>query len=238
MSEENKTDLPENPVTPNPPEEQDPASAAPAESPDPAADAADASPDASDRPDAADASPDAPVPEPKPDETAQLRDRLLRLQADFDNYRKRQARDRQDLVAQAGADVLESMLAPMDHLELAIDTFARTAAPDDPFLKGIRMVRDEMLAAFGRFSLVPIETAVGAELDPTCEEALGLLPAPGIEENHVAVVVRKGYRLHGKVLRAAQVMVGAGTPAPADATPAHPDEAGASPAAPAAPQEA
>ena len=156
--------------------------------------------------------------ETTPDETVVLRDRLLRLQADFDNYRKRMARDRQDFVTQANADVLEAMLPPMDHLELAIDTMAKTAAEDDPFLKGVRMVRDEILSAFSRFSLEPIETKVGAELDPQCEEALGLLPTPGIEENHIALVVRKGYRLHGKVLRAAQVMAGAGTPAaePAD----------------------
>lgn len=161
------------------------------------------------------ASPDAeetPAAESAPDEAAVLRDRLLRLQADFDNYRKRMARDHQDFVAQAGADVLEAMLPPMDHLELAIDTMEKTAAADDPFLKGVKMVRDEMLAAFARFSLEPIDTKVGAELDPQCEEALGLLPVPGIAENHIAVVVRKGYRLHGKVLRAAQVMAGAGAP--------------------------
>ena len=161
------------------------------------------------------ASPDAeetPAAESAPDEAAVLRDRLLRLQADFDNYRKRMARDHQDFVAQAGADVLEAMLPPMDHLELAINTMEKTAAADDPFLKGVKMVRDEMLAAFARFSLEPIDTKVGAELDPQCEEALGLLPVPGIAENHIAIVVRKGYRLHGKVLRAAQVMAGAGAP--------------------------
>lgn len=159
----------------------------------------------------------APEEAKKPDEAAVLKDRLLRLQADFDNYRKRQARDRQDFVAQASADVLEAMLAPMDHLEMAIDTMSKTAAEDDPFLKGVKMVRDEMLSAFGRFSLEPIDTKVGAELDPSCEEALGLMPVPGIEENHIAIVVRKGYRLHGKVLRAAQVMAGAGAPAPESA---------------------
>ena len=63
-----------------------------------------------------------PAAESAPDEAAVLRDRLLRLQADFDNYRKRMARDHQDFVAQAGADVLEAMLPPMDHLELAINT--------------------------------------------------------------------------------------------------------------------
>ncbi len=151
----------------------------------------------------------------EPSEADALRDRLLRLQADFDNYRKRVARDRADLVAQAGADVLEAMLPPMDHLELAIDTMAKTAPADDPFLKGVRMVRDEMLAAFARFSLEPIPTEVGAELDPNAEEALGIVPVPGIPENRIAIVVRKGYALHGRVLRPAQVMVGAGAPAEA-----------------------
>ncbi len=162
-----------------------------------------------------------PAPEEaKPSEAEVLRDRLLRLQADFDNYRKRVARDHAELVAQAGADVLTAMLTPMDHLEMAIETMAKGAAPDDPVLKGVRMVHDEVAAVFERFSLSPVDTKIGAELDPSAEEALGILPVPGIEENRVAVVVRKGYRLHGKVIRAAQVMVGAGAPAAPEAAPA------------------
>ena len=153
----------------------------------------------------------------KPSEAEVLRDRLLRLQADFDNYRKRVARDHDELVAQAGADVLKAMLAPMDHLEMALETMAKAASPDDPVLKGVQMVHDEVAAVFERFSLRAVDTKVGAELDPSAEEALGILAVPGIEENRVAVVVRKGYRLHGKVIRAAQVMVGAGAPAAAAA---------------------
>ena len=152
-------------------------------------------------------------PETKPSEAEVLKGRLLRLQADFDNYRKRVARDHAELVAQASSDVLKAMLPPMDHLEMAIESMAKNAGEEDPMLKGVRMVRDELLAAFDRFALKPIDTQVGAELDPNAEEALGILPMPGIEENRIAVVVRKGYTLHGKVLRAAQVMVGAGTPA-------------------------
>ena len=151
--------------------------------------------------------------EEKPSEAQILKDRLLRLQADFDNYRKRVARDHAELVAQAGADVLKAMLTPMDHLEMAIESMARDVKEDDPMLKGVSMVHDELLRAFDRFGLTPIDTKVGAELDPNAEEALGILPVPGVAENRIAVVVRKGYTLHGKVLRAAQVMVGAGTPA-------------------------
>ena len=157
--------------------------------------------------------PDDQPPEEKPSEAQVLKDRLLRLQADFDNYRKRVARDHAELVSQAGADVLKAMLAPMDHLEMAIETMAKDAKEDDPVLKGVRMVHDELLRAFDRFGLAPVDTKVGAELDPNAEEALGILPVPGVAENRIAVVVRKGYTLHGKVLRAAQVMVGAGTPA-------------------------
>ena len=151
--------------------------------------------------------------EEKPSEAEVLKNRLLRLQADFDNYRKRVARDHAELVSQASADVLKAMLDPMDHLEMAIESMAKDAKDDDPMLKGVRMVHDELLHTFDRFSLKPIDTQVGDELDPNAEEALGILPVPGIAENRIAVIVRKGYTLHGKVLRAAQVMVGAGTPA-------------------------
>lgn len=150
-----------------------------------------------------------------PSETEVLQDRLLRLQADFANYRRRVARDHQELVEQAGSEVLAAMLSPMDHLELAIETMAKAAPEDDAVLRGVRMVRDELLAVFERFALRPVDTKIGAELDPGAEEALGMLPGSGLARNRVAAVVRRGYTLHGKILRAAQVMVGSEEPADA-----------------------
>ena len=162
---------------------------------------------------------DEPAPEEpaqegeRPSEVAVLQDRLLRLQADFTNYRKRVARDHRELVEQAAADVLAAMLSPMDHLEMAVETMAKSAPEDDPVLRGVRMVRDELLSVFDRFALRPVDTRLGAELDPSAEEALGMLPGSTLPRNRVAAIVRRGYTLHGRILRAAQVLVGSEEPA-------------------------
>ncbi len=146
--------------------------------------------------------------EPKSDETSLLKDRLLRLQADFDNYRKRVARDHQDLVAQSNAELIKAILTPLDHLERAVDSMAKGSDENDPNLKGVKMVQTALLSALERFGLKPLDIAVGEELDPNSQEALGVLPVPGIAEGRISAVVCRGYALNGKVLRAAQVMVG------------------------------
>ena len=145
----------------------------------------------------------------EPSEADVLRDRLARLKADFDNYRKRNARDFQESVEKSTGDVLKSFLSPLDNLERAIETMRKTMSEDDPCLKGVLLVQKEVLDALARNGVEPIDTKVGAELDPNLEEALGLVPAPGVAEGRVVFVVRKGYTHRGKVLRAAQVMAAA-----------------------------
>ena len=147
--------------------------------------------------------------EPEVSEADRLRDQLVRMKADFDNYRKRNARDFLEMVSKSSGDILAEFLSPLDNLERAIDTMRKTMAEDDPCLQGVLMVQRELLGALERHGVKPVDTKVGAELDPNLEEALGLIPAPGIAEGHIAVVVRKGYTLNGKVLRAAQVMAAA-----------------------------
>ncbi len=154
----------------------------------------------------------APATPDQPSEADRLKDRLLRLQADFDNYRKRMVRERMETMALANAELLSDLLTPLDHMERAISLMQQTAGRDDALLQGIRLVRTEWLAAMERFGLKAMTEIEGRRFDPTQQEALGMAAAPGVEEGHVAAVVRAGYTLNGRVLRAAQVMVAAGSP--------------------------
>lgn len=146
-----------------------------------------------------------------PAELDQLKERLLRLQADFDNYRKRMVRERQETIALANADLLCELMTPLDHMDRAIETMARGADADDACVQGIRLVRTELLAALGRFGLQPMETS-GQPFDPTRHEALGWAQVPGVEDGRIAMEMRAGYLLNGRVLRAAQVLLAGAAP--------------------------
>ncbi len=144
----------------------------------------------------------------QPTELERTKDRLLRLQADFDNFRKRMARERQETVLRANEELLDALLTPLDHLDRAIEAIQQDRPGEDPFLQGVRMVRDELQAVLERFGLKPIE-ALGEAFDPNRHDALGLMPAGAGEgePGQVAAEVRRGYLLNGRVLRAAQVLV-------------------------------
>ncbi len=147
----------------------------------------------------------------EPSELERATERLLRLQADFDNYRKRMARERQETVLRANEDLLGALLTPLDHLGKAIEAIQQDRPEDDAFLQGVRMVHDELLGVLGRFGLKPVD-ALGTPFDPNLHEALGLVPAGDVEVGNVAAEVRRGYLLNGRVLRAAQVLVRAEDP--------------------------
>ena len=197
----------------------EPDGAATAEAPAPETTPADEAP-AADGPDGAAAAADAPAEEP--DELARTKDRLLRLQADFDNYRKRQARDRADWIRQANADLIESLLPVLDQTDQALSALAQKA--DDaskPWLDGFEIVRRTFLQALEKFGAKPLESPVGKPLDPASAEAVSTVSTGKAAPGEVVFEIRRGYELGGKVLRAAQVVVEA-EPPEAPAAPAEP----------------
>ena len=152
------------------------------------------------------------------DELARLKDRLLRLQADFDNYRKRQARDRADWIRQANADLIEALLPVLDQTDQALAALEQKA--DDaskPWLDGFGIVRRTFLQTLGKFGVKPLESPVGKPLDPASAEAVGTMATGKAAPGEVVFEVRRGYELGGKVLRAAQVVVEAEPAEPAPA---------------------
>lgn len=158
--------------------------------------------------------------ESKPSEAEIYRDRLIRLQADFDNYRKRMARDRADMIKSANADLLLAMLPALDHIDHALASLEKTAAaPVDadgneksaepnPYIEGFKLIQNELLRGLDKFGLSPIES-IGKPFDVEVHEALSKMPSDSMPAEHVLFEVRKGYMLNGKVLRAAQVIVSA-----------------------------
>ena len=142
-------------------------------------------------------------PPPEPD----WKDRYARTMADFDNFRKRTARDREDLVKFAASDVLKDILPTVDNLARALEEAKDRA--DDPFVAGVKLVYDGLIKALADHGATPLDSA-GEPFDANFHEALAQLPSEDVEAGHVMSEVKRGWMLNGKLLRAAQVVVSAG----------------------------
>lgn len=134
-----------------------------------------------------------------------------RLQAEFDNYRKRVARDQEGAVKRAGARIVEELLPSIDNLERAI---AHVEAGGDvvQLADGVRMVLKNVLDVLGKEGVERIEPLDGA-FDPTAHQAVGQAQREDVPEGTVVEVYQIGYRMHDRVLRPAAVVVSTGGPA-------------------------
>ena len=151
------------------------------------------------------------APEEKAEKTAaepDWKDRYARTLADFDNYRKRMARDREELAQFAAKEILRDLLPTVDNLALALD---KAENKDDPFVQGVKLAYDGFLKALADHGATPLDS-VGEPFDANFHEALAQLPSPDVAEGVVMSAVKRGWLLHGKLLRAAQVVVSSGAP--------------------------
>jgi molecular chaperone GrpE len=134
-----------------------------------------------------------------------LYDRLLRMTAEFDNYRKRTEREKRDWSDAAAGDVISDLLPAIDDLERAI-----AAAADDPaldrFRSGVELTRRQLLEALKRRGVEPLDV-VGTPFDPTWHEAIAQEPAAGRADGEITEEIRRGYRLGQRLLRPAMVKV-------------------------------
>ena len=136
------------------------------------------------------------------------KDRYARTLADFDNYRKRMARDREELAQFAAKDILKDLLPTVDNLALALD---KAENKDDPFVQGVKLAYDGFLKVLADHGATPLDS-VGEPFDANFHEAIAQLPSPDVAEGTVMNEVKRGWLLHGKLLRAAQVVVSSGAP--------------------------
>jgi molecular chaperone GrpE len=142
--------------------------------------------------------------EPDQDPAAALEDRLLRLAADFENYKKRVARERQEYVALANERLVAELLPILDDLERALS--AAEQHQEAQLEEGVRLVHRSLAALLERYGVTPIET--DGKFDPHVHEALLSQPSEA-EEGSVIDVVQKGYKLGDRVVRPARVVVAA-----------------------------
>jgi molecular chaperone GrpE len=144
----------------------------------------------------------------EPDEAAELKNRLAYLVAEFDNFRKRVAREREAQEAYGNEKLLKAVLPFLDNLERAMGQEGATA---EAIVSGVRMTYDAFLGELRKFGLEQT-ASVGSVFDPSLHEAIGAVPCAGKPEGTVLSESRKGYRLNGRLLRPAQVLVAAPPP--------------------------
>jgi len=130
---------------------------------------------------------------------------LKRVAADFENYRKRVARDQEGLVARAHERLVKELLPVLDDLERALEAAAQHE--EAKLEEGVRLVHRELVEALAREGLVEVET--DGQFDPHVHEALVSQPSEE-EDGSVIEVLQKGYRLGDRVLRPARVVVSQG----------------------------
>jgi molecular chaperone GrpE len=127
-----------------------------------------------------------------------------RTQADFENYRKRVARDAAAAAGRGIAKLAKELLPALDNLDRALDA----AAQDDPLLDGVRLVRGELSAGLGRLGIESFGAA-GDTFDPVEHEAVAQQSVEGAESGSVVEVYQPGYRLGASIIRPARVLVAA-----------------------------
>ncbi len=165
----------------------------------------------------ADPVPEAPPPSPTGGELEQLRadaakatenwDKLLRATADFENFKKRAARERQDAITYANAGLFQRLIPVLDNFEMALA--ATAGAPDaaaQSLQAGVNMIASQFRAALAESGLDEIDAA-GQSFDPNFHEAVSQQETAEVPEGRVLQQLRKGYKLRDRLLRPATVIV-------------------------------
>jgi len=146
-------------------------------------------------------------------ELAESRDQLLRLAAEFENYKKRMAREQETLIKYAGENILRELLSAADNLDRALEQGSADSGDAqkslDALLQGVSLTQKGLLATLEKFEVVPIDS-VGSEFDPNEHEAMTMEPSDTVPANHVLQEFAKGYRFKDRLLRPAKVVVSQG----------------------------
>jgi molecular chaperone GrpE len=128
-----------------------------------------------------------------------LYDRLLRKQAEFENFKKRVDRERSEFVQFASAELMKELLN-------VLDSFDRALQNTGGDIRGFELIYKQLQDTMGRFGLKGIEVK-GQTFDPNIHQAVAMQPTDEVEENTVVEEVRRGYTLNGRLLRPAMVTV-------------------------------
>lgn len=141
-------------------------------------------------------------------ENQELKDKYVRLYSEFDNFRRRTAKERLELVNTASQDLIQEILPVMDDFERSFKAES-SAEDDDQKNTGNKLIYNKLLRVLTARGLKPMDELVGKDFDAEYHEAITQIPAPSDElKGKIVDVVEKGYTLGGKVVRFAKVVIG------------------------------
>lgn len=139
-------------------------------------------------------------------EVRETYDRLLRVSAEFENYKKRAAREMEDFRKFSNQSLIKELLSVVDNLELAMNSTNGHKSIEKGLLEGLAMTHREILKVFEKFKVTPI-SATGQTFDPAYHEAVMQEETDEFAENTVTNELQKGYLIHDRLLRPAMVVV-------------------------------
>jgi molecular chaperone GrpE len=137
-----------------------------------------------------------------------FRDLALRTQADFENYKKRAAREKEEAIKYANSSLLEKLIAIVDNFELGLEA-ARAEGEKSPVFSGMNMVLKQLMDFLADSGLQSI-AATGQKFDPNLHEAIAHEPSDDVPEGTVIRQMRRGYKLKDRLLRPSSVVVSSG----------------------------
>jgi len=140
------------------------------------------------------------------DKVKEFWDRIVRLQADFENIRKRQEREKQDFFKYASEGIISELLVVLDDLERAVELASTKHQDLSAFLKGVEMILAHLYEMLKDHGVRPIE-AEGKKFDPNYHEAMMQIDNNDLPEHTVVQELQKGYMLNDRILRTAKVKV-------------------------------
>jgi len=137
-----------------------------------------------------------------------FRDLAMRTQADFENYKKRCAREKEEATKYANTSLLKKLVSIVDHFELGLEA-ARGESEKSPIYSGMSLVLKQLQDSLTESGLQPID-AVGQKFDPNLHEAIAHEPSDEVPEGIVIRQTRRGYRFKDRLLRPSAVVVSSG----------------------------
>jgi molecular chaperone GrpE len=139
-------------------------------------------------------------------EAQEAQDRYLRVSADFENYKKRSAREMEDFRKFANESLVKTLLPVVDNLERALDSVIDNQQADDPIAAGVQMTLSEILKIFEKFHVKSIES-LEKPFDPCFHQAVMQEEADNHPDKTVLKELQKGYLMHDKLIRPSMVVV-------------------------------
>ena len=138
----------------------------------------------------------------------ELNDRHLRLNAEYDNYRKRTSKEKADMIKTAGEKIISDILPVVDNFERALENM-KEGTDVNALKEGVELILKQLMGMMKNYGVEQIKTE-NADFDTDLHEAIAQFPAPTHEhKNKIIDCTTKGYTMHGKVIRHAKVVVGA-----------------------------